>query len=588
MEKVIGFYRYHYNDDVKFCYVLQDGNNIEVKLTDDLEEAKEIAAKYARDNGYTKENLDSIKDSKTFNFDDNDYLDVYAAIIDNYPLLHWERPVNMGDFFAMHEPTAYNFSFASPTPVSDETLDDDNFEFTSPLDPAYDSYDPDRNSSTSSSDSSNEENTIDVEDKDEEELTKFGIVKNKVHNIKKGIGKFLSKHKKIRKFCVRLAIVVGIIAGMATIGKFKINRDAPTGVVVETLGTDLDNINDVTDADNSDLESETEKEVETESTLEETAETKEEETVNAQIEVADNTNTGYSNSGSGNTNYGGGSSSNTGTVTTNPGSVNDGVLEFQQPDSIEEVETPDNSNENNSTVTDDNNIYEEEDTNLGNNTPDEDYSTVIDVPASENIVLNDEFVGNEEALSGDFQYADEGTISDSLPDPNTTATGDYVTSEEDLMGSVTDEEIEEVPVIQDEVAAEDTSLNDSNIITEEVPVEEVESDTTIIDVPAPEEETVVEDKIEEVPVQETESTATVIDVPAQEEEIEEVPVIQDEVTTEDTKATKANLEEMADQAIAAMENGETVEFVYDPDTNTYYAKPVTDVEQVSINAGLTK
>ena len=45
---------------------------------------------------------------------------------------------------------------------------------------------------------------------------------------------------------------------------------------------------------------------------------------------------------------------------------------------------------------------------------------------------------------------------------------------------------------------------------------------------------------------------------------------------------------MADQAIAAMENGETVEFVYDPDTNTYYAKPVTDVEQVSINAGLTK
>ena len=584
MEKVIGFYRYHYNDDVKFCYVLQDGNNIEVKLTDDLTEAKEIAAKYARDNGYTKENLDSIKNSKTFNLADNDYSDVYTAIIDNYPLLHWEEPVNTKDFFAMHEPYEYNFTFASPTPVSSGTSKDEGFEVSPSLDPTYDSDDKDHNFSTLSRDLS--------DDKNEEKLTKFGLVKNEIRNIKKGIGKFLSKHKKIRKFCVRLAIVVGIIAGMATIGKLKINKDVPSGVVVETLDSDLDNISEI---DNNDLESETEKKKETEtvketeSTLENTTETKEEEIVNTQIGEVDNTNTDYSNNNNGNTNYDSGSSSNTETVITEPGSINDEVLEFQQPDSIEEIETPDNSNENDNTITNDNNIiYEEEDTNLDNN-KDEDYSTVIDVPSSENIILNDEFIGNEEALSGDFQYADDVTISDGLPDPNTTATGDYVTSEEDLMKS--NEEIEEVPVIQNEIAVEeDTVLNDSNIITEEIPVQEVESAVTVIDVPA-QEETVAEDKIEEVPVQETENVDPTIDTSAQEEtvgeeKIEEVPVIQDEITPESN--TKANIEGLVDQAITAMENGETITFVYDPDTNTYHAKPVTDVEQINIDAGLTK
>ena len=584
MEKVIGFYRYHYNDDVKFCYVLQDGNNIEVKLTDDLTEAKEIAAKYARDNGYTKENLDSIKNSKTFNLADNDYSDVYTAIIDNYPLLHWEEPVNTKDFFAMHEPDEYNFTFASPTPVSSGTSKDEGFEVSPSLDPTYDSDDKDHNFSTLSRDLS--------DDKNEEKLTKFGLVKNEIRNIKKGIGKFLSKHKKIRKFCVRLAIVVGIIAGMATIGKLKINKDVPSGVVVETLDSDLDNISEI---DNNDLESETEKKKETEtvketeSTLENTTETKEEEIVNTQIGEVDNTNTDYSNNNNGNTNYDSGSSSNTETVITEPGSINDEVLEFQQPDSIEEIETPDNSNENDNTITNDNNIiYEEEDTNLDNN-KDEDYSTVIDVPSSENIILNDEFIGNEEALSGDFQYADDVTISDGLPDPNTTATGDYVTSEEDLMKS--NEEIEEVPVIQNEIAVEeDTVLNDSNIITEEIPVQEVESAVTVIDVPA-QEETVAEDKIEEVPVQETENVDPTIDTSAQEEtvgeeKIEEVPVIQDEITPESN--TKANIEGLVDQAITAMENGETITFVYDSNTNTYHAKPVTDVEQINIDAGLTK
>lgn len=162
-------------------------------------------------------------------------------------------------------------------------------------------------------------------------------------------------------------------------------------------------------------------------------------------------------------------------VTTTPGTVNESLGGFQDPNaSIDgstnnptpptDSETPDNPYGNVSEGEEDNNYQEGE-------KPDNDYSEEIDVPAGGedgsldegDIILDDEHKGDEGAIDilpgdGDYEidYVDPGAP---LPDPGDTANGDYVTSDEELQDTNKgeqpseipgDEKREEVPVYQDE------------------------------------------------------------------------------------------------------------------------------------------
>lgn len=158
-------------------------------------------------------------------------------------------------------------------------------------------------------------------------------------------------------------------------------------------------------------------------------------------------------------------------VTTTPGTVNESLGGFQDPNANidnptppTEPETPDDSYENVIEDEEDNNYPEGEE-------PDDDYSEEIDVPAGGedgsldegDIILDDEHKGDEGAIDilpgdGDYEidYVDPGAP---LPDPGDTANGDYVTSDEELQDTNKgeqpseipgDEKREEVPVYQDE------------------------------------------------------------------------------------------------------------------------------------------
>ena len=158
-------------------------------------------------------------------------------------------------------------------------------------------------------------------------------------------------------------------------------------------------------------------------------------------------------------------------VTTTPGTVNESLGGFQDPNANidnptppTEPETPDDSYENIIEDEEDNNYPEGEE-------PDDDYSEEIDVPAGGedgsldegDIILDDEHKGDEGAIDilpgdGDYEidYVDPGAP---LPDPGDTANGDYVTSDEELQDTNKgeqpseipgDEKREEVPVYQDE------------------------------------------------------------------------------------------------------------------------------------------
>ena len=196
-----------------------------------------------------------------------------------------------------------------------------------------------------------------------------------------------------------------------------------------------------------------------------------------------------------------------------------------------------------------------------------------------------------------------------LPDPNTTATGDYITTEEDL--NKLEQNIEEVPVIQTENATLESELADlpdpnmtatGDYITteEELAAQESQNSETTENIE------VVPVIQEEVPLTDTNSNQSVINVEAEEAAIASTPVStpieeteipvysvspsEDSVSSETTQAYSVDGKEAADivaKGVEDMAEGKDVEFVYDPVTKTIYTK-TTDTTSINTNNGLSK
>ncbi len=364
---------------------------------------------------------------------------------------------------------------------------------------------------------------IDDYDNDKDKVGLFTRIKNKIANSRFGnYVKNIRFNKKFNKKRVFTGAAIGVlsIAAIATgihLSKSKSpTNDGPKVGITDEIG-DLD--------ENIDKATELKEE-------EKTPEATEEPQITAEQSSTDyytyNTEwTQPANSGS--------------NVTSDPGTVDNSMPGFQNPDNIDnstppaESETPDDPYGNVSEGEEDNNYQEGEE-------PDDDYSEEIDVPAGgedentneDDIILDDEHKGNEGAIDilpgdGDYEidYVDPGAP---LPDPGDTANGDYVTSDEEL---------------QDTNNGEQPSLITGDENKEEVPVEGQE------------------------PI----------------ENADTVPVYQDGniTTTNTTATTTTDLETAADRAVEAMANGEAGNIVvnadgsisFEQDTNTIEANGMT-------------
>lgn len=364
---------------------------------------------------------------------------------------------------------------------------------------------------------------IDDYDNDKDKVGLFTRIKNKIANSRFGnYVKNIRFNKKFNKKRVFTGAAIGVlsIAAIATgihLSKSKSpTNDGPKVGITDEIG-DLD--------ENIDKATEPKEE-------EKTPEATEEPQITAEQSSTDyytyNTEwTQPANSGS--------------NVTSDPGTVDNSMPGFQNPDNIDnstppaESETPDDPYENVSEGEEDNNYQEGEE-------PDGDYSEEIDVPAGgedentneDDTILDDEHKGNEGAIDilpgdGDYEidYVDPGAP---LPDPGDTANGDYVTSDEELQDTNKGEQPTEI-------------TGDEN--KEEVPVEGQE------------------------PIENTDT----------------VPVYQDEniTTTNTTATTTTDLETAADRAVEAMANGEVGNIVvnadgsisFEQDTNTIEANGMT-------------
>ena len=363
---------------------------------------------------------------------------------------------------------------------------------------------------------------IDDYDNDKDKVGLFTRIKNKIANSRFGnYVKNIRFNKKFNKKRVFTGAAIGVlsIAAIATgihLSKSKSpTNDGPKVGITDEIG-DLD--------ENIDKATEPKEE-------EKTPEATEEPQITAEQSSTDyytyNTEwTQPANSGS--------------NVTTDPGTVDNSMPGFQNPDNIDnsippaESETPDDPYGNVSEGEEDNNYQEGEE-------PDDDYSEEIDVPAGgedentneDDTILDDEHKGNEGAIDilpgdGDYEidYVDPGAP---LPDPGDTANGDYVTSDEEL---------------QDTNNGEQPSLITGDENKEEVPVEGQE------------------------PI----------------ENADTVPVYQDGniTTTNTTVTTTTDLETAADRAVEAMANGEAGNIVVNTDgsisfegTNTMEANGMT-------------
>lgn len=364
---------------------------------------------------------------------------------------------------------------------------------------------------------------IDDYDNDKDKVGLFTRIKNKIANSRFGnYVKNIRFNKKFNKRRVITGAAIGVlsIAAIATgihLSKSKSpTNDGPKVGITDEIG-DLD----------KDIDKATEPKEE-----EKTPEATEEPQITAEQSSTDyytyNTEwTQPANSGS--------------NVTSDPGTVDNSMPGFQNPDNIDnstppaESETPDDPYGNVSEGEEDNNYQEGEE-------PDDDYSEEIDVPAGgedentneDDIILDDEHKGNEGAIDilpgdGDYEidYVDPGAP---LPDPGDTANGDYVTSDEELQDTNKGEQPSEI-------------TGDEN--KEEVPVEGQE------------------------PI----------------ENADTVPVYQDGniTTTNTTVTTTTDLETAADRAVEAMANGEVGNIVvnadgsisFEQDTNTIEANGMT-------------
>lgn len=370
---------------------------------------------------------------------------------------------------------------------------------------------------------------IDDYDNDKDKVGLFTRIKNKIANSRFGnYVKNIRFNKKFNKKRVFTGAAIGVlsIAAIATeihLSKSKSpTNDGPKVGITGEIG-DLD--------ENIDKATEPKEEEKTPEATEEPQITAEQSSTN--YYTYDTGWTQPANSGS--------------NVTTDPGTVDNSMPGFQNPDNIDnstppaESETPEDPYGNVSEGEEDNNYQEGEE-------PDDDYSEEIDVPAGgeddnlgeDDIILDDKYKGNEGAIDfdvvpGDDEY--EKGYSDpngSLSGNGDTTNGDYVTSDEELQDTNNGEQPTEI-------------TGDKN--KEEVPVDGQE------------------------PI----------------ENADTVPVYQDGniTTTNTTATTTTDLEAAADRAVEAMDNGENVSIVYNADNGSYTVAKNINTNTIEAN-GMTK
>ena len=674
--KILGFFKTHEDDLLSSFYIIyrDESGKLYERTIDDINEAKEMAAKYARDNNFNKSNIENIVNDPTFKIDRAYSMDEIESIIEDY-----YDDVNYNDVEIDNHDDVYdelsddfadnnNFSASSITPtvssnssnytaaaiINDELDDNMNSLDRNNVVGSIQNYLADLESSDdlddleSSDDLADLESSDDLDDLDDEDLEvdpweEFkGRVKNKIKDkvrpireklskrkkdkVKKGLIKrfknFLNNHPVVKKLLIRVGVVAGIISSIVVIGRLRICSSDPSkvGTIMETYDTentdDTLNINEETEKETknetkNESEKETEKETvtpDTQAHTETSAQNNRQPETNSPV-IDNNTNTSQTapstqpdnntnENNNNNSNNNQNQSSNTAPA-TEPGSINEQAPDFQQPETIGEPET--SAPEHNPN---DNIFVEEPPVDTGGESQDDNqYTEIKDVPASENIVLDGKFENNEGALSGNFEYQDQNETVAPLPDPNLTATGDYISSEEELNNL--DQNVEEVPVIQTESELADlpdpnmTATGDYITTEEELAAQESQNTET------PENIEVVPVVQEEAPLTDTDSNQSVINVEAETESVPastsyeetEIPVYSvpttdgNDISTSETTATYSvdskEAAEIVSKGIEDMANGKEVDFIYDPVTKTIYTK-TTDTTNIDNTNGLSK
>ena len=516
MGKITGLYRFRMKDKdgnmkLAYCYTETDEFDVvQFNFTEDLEKVRKVFVKYANDNGYKKADLNSIEGTDSFDLNCSSPIDVFNKIeranrgktiliewfVGNYAF--FLDPFNLHDMdlgAGEKDPKKVRKSKKSSGFDEDEDLElaEENAEDLDDEEDLEEDFD-------------NEDDLDETEVLTEDEFkdkfptrvrkffeSKLTALKNKWNSLNPK-----TKVGFIGAGMAALSVAIAIGASVA-VNKFGGPTATNSRVASVTDDNDKDKNKDqndkkdeqVTQVTKDEEKNKEQSEKETEDSKQNTGVSTPSSTDNSYSQGSSNNNYNYSSGSS--TNGGssssggtsGGSSVSTGSTTT-PGSVNEDVPVFQNPD-----ESLDNSNNGGSSdgETEDSfeNVTEEEqDTNIGTGeeepTQDEDYSEEIDVAPStedkdsvdkDDVDFNDELIGNEGAIDDDLSYDASVSLDQSnpedyevdyvtpapLPDPNATAVagnGDYVTTEEEY-NNVKEEEGNTTTPTQESGQTEDYS-----------------------------------------------------------------------------------------------------------------------------------
>lgn len=417
------------------------------------------------------------------------------------------------------------------------------------------------------------DNAIDDYDKDEEGI--FTRIKEKISNSKFGTKvKNLWLNKKVKK------VAIGAVATLAALGIASCSLNSCSGPTANN--SRIATVDDTDDKDKTEEEDKAKEEKETK----EKEETKTTDTTATET-TASNANYSSTNSGSSSSNNT--SSNNTSSnVTSTPGSTNEDMNEFQDPDASlddsnnqgggsgegnEQPEDPfDNVIEGEEPV--DNN--DNDNNNNNNNSEDEDYSEEIevDVPGDNNTDTDDDY--SEEII---IEEHEDSNINDNEEDNN-------YEDDELTEGDIDfDEGYENDPSVDDDYTFDPNYTNDGSsdyeIIYGELPDP---NDTAADGDYVSDEEEITNDELTDV------TDTDIID------DSDIVPVYQEETPyTEDTVSLPQNtiensntdLESAVDQAIEVMANGGDASITYDANTGQYSTEVTITNTNIEEN-GLTK
>lgn len=491
MGKITGLYRFRMKDkdgNIKLAYCYTETDEFDVlhfNFTEDLEKVRKVFVKYANDNGYKKTDLNSIEGTDSFDLNCSSPIDVFNKI---------ER-ANRGKTILIEWFVGNYAFFLDPFNLHDMDLGTgEKGPEKARKSKKSSGFDEDEdlglteNNAEDLDDDFDDEDDLDEKDKFPTRVRKF--FSNKLTTLKNKWNSLNPRTKVgfIGAGMAALSVAIAIGASVA-VNKFGGPTATNSRVASVTDDNDKDKNKDQNDKkDEQETKDEEQKEKENEASKQNTDGSSQTSNDNSYSQASSNSN---SNSGSGSSSNGGGSSSggtsgggSTGSTTT-PGSINEDVPVFQNPD-----ESLDNSNNGGSSDGETEDPYEnvnegEQDTNIGEGEQpdqDEDYSEEIDVPPStedkdnvdkDDVDFNDELTGNEDAVDDDdLSYdmdvpLDQGDSEDyevvtpaPLPDPNETAEagdGDYNTTEDEL-NNVTEEEVNTTtPTTPDQSQTEDYS-----------------------------------------------------------------------------------------------------------------------------------